>query len=329
MTQLFIHAPIIIIIFVFVLALVTLSKSTDYLTDAAIVISKSFGISDVIIGATIVSLGTSLPEFATTISALASGATDLALGNVLGSIITNTSFILGLGILYGSIPVSKKSTFNVGVTFLGIVSIYLISLLNHASVPRFLGYILLIALPIYLFQSFKTTQSDEAIAHPDANKEKMSVVKLMLLILKVIVSGLIVALSSSFLVATVQVSASRIGISEAIISATIVALGTSLPELSTVISSAKKGYGGLAFGNLIGASLMNLLFVLSTAVAFSKTSIIVPKSFLIFHFPIAITIFLYLLYCIYNSKKHVLTKKEGVFFIILYIVYILYNLFAN
>lgn len=82
MTQLFIHAPISIIIFVFVLALVTLSKATDYLTDAAIVISKSFGISDVIIGATIVSLGTSLPEFATTISALASGATDLALGNV-------------------------------------------------------------------------------------------------------------------------------------------------------------------------------------------------------------------------------------------------------
>lgn len=329
MEQLFMNTPFIIIIFIFLLSLFILSKSTDYLTDSAILISKSLGISDIIIGATVVSLGTSLPEFATTISALISGSNDLALGNSLGSIITNTSLILSLGILYGSIPVSKKSAFNVWITFLGIVGLYFASLVNNSLIPRVLGYALLIALPFYLLQSFKNNNSTETIEQNKSLKEKLSFDKLLMLFIKVIISGLIVALSSSFLVATVQVSASRVGISEAIISATVVALGTSLPELSTVISSAKKGYGGLAFGNLVGASLMNLLFVLGTAITFSKTPITVPKSFLIFHFPIAMVIFLYLLFSIYNPKKHVLTKKDGAFLIIIYILYISYNLLTK
>ena len=329
MEQLFMNTPFIIIIFIFLLSLFILSKSTDYLTDSAIVISKSLGISDIIIGATVVSLGTSLPEFATTISALISGSNDLALGNSLGSIITNTSLILSLGILYGSIPVSKKSASNVVITFLGIIGLYFASLFNNSLIPRVLGYTLLIALPLYLLQSFNNNNSTETIEQNKSLKEKLSFDKLLMLFIKVIISGLIVALSSSFLVATVQVSASRVGISEAIISATVVALGTSLPELSTVISSAKKGYGGLAFGNLVGASLMNLLFVLGTAITFSKTPITVPKSFLIFHFPIAMVIFLYLLFSIYNPKKHVLTKKDGAFLIIIYIIYILYNLLTK
>ncbi|MCH4177717.1 MAG: sodium:calcium antiporter [Streptococcaceae bacterium] len=327
MDQLFTHSPIFIIIIVFLIALFILSKSADYLTDSAIIISKYIGISDMIIGATIVSLGTSLPEFATTISALLSGSNELALGNALGSIITNTSIILGIGILYGSIPVSKKSAFNVWITFLGIGIIYLISILNHAAIPRFIGYILLITLPIFLLFSFKKGNNIDTNFQENEKKETITMNKLLILITKVIISALIVALSSSFLVATVQVSASRLGVSEAIISATIVALGTSLPELSTVITSAKKGYGGLAFGNLIGASLMNILLVLSTTISFSKTTLLVPKSFLLFHFPIAIIIFLYLLYCIYNTQKHELTKKEGVFFIIIYLAYLLYNLF--
>ncbi|MBS7577146.1 MULTISPECIES: sodium:calcium antiporter [unclassified Enterococcus] len=325
MDQLFTNSPLFIIIIVFLIALFILSKSADYLTDSAIIISKTLGISDIIIGATIVSLGTSLPEFATTITALLNGSNDLALGNALGSIITNTSIILGIGILYGKIPVAKKTAFNVWITFLCLISIYLISILNQAVIPRYTGYILLIILPIYLFYAFKKSSSNKQLQHTE-KKKTVTASKLVILIAKVIFSALIVAVSSSFLVATVQASANRLGISEAIISATIVALGTSLPELSTVIVSAKKGHGGLAFGNLIGASLMNILLVLSTTISFSKASLVVPKTFLLFHFPIAVIIFLYLLYCIYNSNKHELTKKEGLFFIIIYLVYLLYNL---
>lgn len=320
MEQLFINSPLLIIIIAFLISLFILSKSADYLTDSAIIVSKSLGISDIIIGATIVSLGTSLPELATTINALLAGSNDLALGNALGSIITNTSLILGIGILYGSIPVSKKSAFNVWLTFLGITSIYFASIANQSSIPRFLGYILLLSLPLFLFQSFGKSKSNQSKSEI---KTTVSSNQLIISIIKVVASALVVALSSSFLVATVQVSASRIGVSEAIISSTIVALGTSLPELTTVISSAKKGHGGLAFGNLIGASLMNILLVLSTTISFSKTTILVPKSFLLFHFPIAIIIFLYLLYSIYNTKKHELTKKEGMFFLLIYVIYLI------
>lgn len=153
MAQLFINAPMALIILVFLAALFLLSKSTDLLIDTAMIISKSLGISDVIIGATIVSLGTSLPEFATTISALISSSNDLALGNSLGSIITNTSFVLGVGILCGNMPISKKSSLNIWLVFLGLVSICLTSISYHSLIPRFLGYILLMTLPIYLYKS--------------------------------------------------------------------------------------------------------------------------------------------------------------------------------
>ena len=318
----------VLVFIVFCIALAVLSKSADVLTESAATVSKLVGISEVIVGATIVSLGTSLPEFATSISALSVGSNDLALGNALGSIITNMSFILGIGILYGAIPVSKKTAFNTWLAAGFLLLLFLVGLGtkqigHHAMIPCMIGGLLLFALPVYLYFSFRSTKTPKATMVAIPNKGR----KITLLSVKTIIAAIVVALSASVLVATAQVTAQRLGISEAIISATIVALGTSLPELTTVIASAKKGYGGLAFGNLVGASLMNLFLVLGTTISFSKTALVVPNSFLQVHFPLALLIFCYLLYAIYNTKKRILTKKEGFLFLVLYVSYLLYNLF--
>ena len=327
MTEFLTTQPFLIIILVFCLALFILSKSADILTESAASVSKMVGISEVVVGATIVSLGTSLPEFATSLSALATGSNDLALGNALGSIITNMSFILGIGILYGAIPVSKKTAFNTWLVAGSLLMLFVTGLVTQqviqvATLPRLLGLILLGALPVYLFFSFKNTQTAPTTSVKISNKGLVTKLSI-----KTILAAVVVALSASVLVATVQVTARRLGVSEAIISATIVALGTSLPELTTVIASAKRGYGGLAFGNLVGASLMNLFLVLGTTISFSNRPLVIPTSFLQVHFPLVLLIFLYLLFCIYNSKKHRLNKKEGLFFLVMYGGYLIYNLF--
>lgn len=324
------HLPLFIIFLIFCSSLFLLSKSADYLTDQAILLSKELKVPDTIIGATIVSLGTSLPEFATSVTAVFSQSTVLALGNSLGSVITNISLIFGVGILYGSMPAAKKSANNlfflVGSLFLLFLPIVGQKISGELlQIPKPVGWLLVMSLPIYLYFSFKKNDPKSLTAqHP---KTEVSQNLILRSVGKLLLSAIFVALSSTFLVASVQIAAKRIGISEAIISATVVALGTSLPELSTTIISAKKGYGGLAFGNIIGASLMNVLLVLSTTIILSKGAITVPANFLFFNFPIAFILLFLILFGLFSTKKQVFSKKDGVVFLSIYAIYLFYNLF--
>lgn len=329
MQQLLTNLPIFVIVLLFVGALVLLSKSADYLTNNAIKLSKILKIPEIVIGATIVSIGTTLPEFATSIAAIGSGSTDLALGNAFGSVITNCSLILGISTLYGSIPVSKKSRSTIWTILLGLFLLILAILpaiiQGRALVlPRYAGIVLLVILPIYLVSSFKrhappTKQDPETVSKIDWRA-------IIGLISKILFSAALVTVSSTILVGTVQHAATSFHISEAIISGTVVALGTSLPELSTSIAAAKKGFGGLAIGNLLGASVMNIFLVLSTTITFTPGQLIMPSLLLKLHLPLMLLIFGYLIVCVYNSKKYELTKKEGIGFLMIYSAYLLVSL---
>ncbi|GFH40440.1 sodium:calcium antiporter [Lactococcus insecticola] len=252
--------------------------------------------------------------------------------NALGSVITNTTLILGVGALYGTIAVKKKSALNVWLILGSLTALFTTVLVKRtisgkADIPRFLGIIFLIAVPIYLYSYLKRSDEPTNLVAKDGDDGVRTPKKVvMVMIAGLLGSALLVAVSSAVLVATVQVAAKRLGMSEAVISATIVALGTSLPELSTVIVSVKKGYGGLAFGNLLGASLMNIFLVLGTTITFSKTAIQVPMSFLQVILPLAIGIVTYMIVAIYNTKKRELTRLEGSLFIVIYLIYLLFNL---
>lgn len=335
MHEFFVNLPFLIILISFLAALWLLSKSADYLTENAIELSEILGVPEMIIGATIVSIGTTLPEFSTSLVAIANHATELALGNSLGSVMTNGGLILGISSLYGSIPVSKKSRLAVWSIIGGMLMIVLVLLPQLSAksliLPSWLGIGFLIFLPLYLFRSFRTPKapaSPNLTVEKTPSSAKRSKHSTSQLIIKILVAALIVTFSSTILVQTVQVTAERFNVSATIISATIVALGTSLPELSTSVSAARKEYGSLAFGNLMGASLMNVFLVLGTAMAFSKPAITVPLQFLEFHLPLILITFAYIIIAIYNTKKFELTKKEGILFLFIYLVYLLINIFG-
>lgn len=173
-------------------------------------------------------------------------------------------------------------------------------------------------------QKAKKTETTE-----QTSRQQLSFSIMIKPIIYLFLSALLVAISSTCLVASVQITAARIGISEAIISATIVALGTSLPELSTTIMAAKKGYGALAFGNIIGASLMNLLLVLSSTLILSKEAVIVPRAFLLFHFPIVFLILVCLLYNLIVSKSSQFTKNAGMGLLLIYLCYLIGNIWIG
>ncbi|WP_319467548.1 sodium:calcium antiporter [uncultured Trichococcus sp.] len=315
---------------VLVLCIWVLSKATDILVDEAISLSLEWGMSELVIGATIVSLGTSLPELAVSISSSLKGHGILALGNVVGSTFVNTSFILGIGALYGSIPVSRKTAYKhtvlSGLTLLLILSsLPIFHADGQGKIPQWLGIVFLMLTPVYFYWTVRegNLSEDEAIVEEDKEKGMPILIKLI----KLLVSAGFVIASASVLVSTVEIGAARIGIPDSVIASTVVAFGTGLPEISTTIVSVKKGYGALAIGNIMGSNLLNTLLVLGVALGMSPGGMIVSPDFYRIHFPALAILLAVLGYFSYNNKRDVISRKEGRILIVFYLLYLIGNYF--
>lgn len=141
-------------------------------------------------------------------------------------------------------------------------------------------------------------------------------------------SGAVVAFSAAVLISTVSTLATRLGVSKAIIAGTVIAFGTSLPELSTTFTSARKGYGGLAMGNVLGASILNILLVLGVSISVSPGGLTVPALFYRVHFPIALSVVGILTYFIFNTRKMEISNREGLVLLAIYLFYLFFNLVA-
>lgn len=320
---------IFVIIFLIILFYI-LSKSSDKLVGNAVKLSKIWGLSEIVIGATIVSIGTSLPEFSSSLIATLQGSTGFALGNSIGSIITNTSLILGSAALFGAIPANKEVSQKYNILIFVILLVLIPSTLYRlnykvGSIPKIFGIIFLILIPIYIYILIKKEKNNEENEINDKikdNKNRM----LISTILKILLAAIFVAISASGMVSSAEIIATRLGVPDIIISSTIIAFGTSVPEISTAITAAQNKHGGLALGNVLGANIFNILLVLGASITFSPGYILVPESFYIIHFPALFIILLIFGIILYNKKKNEITKKEGIFLIILYIAYLTTNL---
>jgi cation:H+ antiporter len=315
---------------VLVLCIWVLSKATDILVDEAVSLSLEWGMSQLVIGATIVSLGTSLPELAVSISSSLKGNGILALGNVIGSTFVNTSFILGIGALYGCIPVNRKTahkhTVLSGLSLLLILSsLPIFHADGQGKIPQWIGIFFLILTPVYFYWTVRegNLSDQEAVIEEDKEKGLPILVKLI----KLLISAGFVITSASVLVSTVEIGAARIGIPDSVIASTVVAFGTGLPEISTTIVSVKKGYGALAMGNIMGSNLLNTLFVLGVALGLTPGGIIVSPDFYQIHFPALAILLSVLGYFSYNNKRDVISRKEGRILILFYLVYLVWNYF--
>lgn len=254
-----------------VVGFVALVKGADWLVDGASAIAKRFGISDLVVGLTVVAFGTSMPEFVVNMVSVAEGTTDLAITNILGSNIINTFVILGLTALVYPIVSQKRSRdFDIplsiiaGILVLTFVAVQLPFGETSKGIGRSGGVILLLLFVYFLYNTFRhakdhpeDVQSDEVQSTKD-----IPVRRAIALMLGGFV-GLVVG--GELIVKSAVDIAMRCGVSEAIIGLTIVALGTSLPELATSVIAATKHNSDIALGNVIGSNIFNVFFVLGTS----------------------------------------------------------------
>lgn len=261
-----IWVPIVLI----VVGFVSLVKGADFLVDGASALAKKYGIDDLVIGLTVVAFGTSMPEFVVNMMSVLHGTTDLAITNVLGSNIINTFVVLGCTALVFPI-VSHRSTrnFDIPISLYGAVGVYFAVTLPHVSghdtacIDRVCGGALLAFFGYFLFITMRN-----ALAHKGTTLEERVGVKPITLprSIALMIGGLVGLLVGGELIVDSAVNiAERMGVSQAIIGLTIVALGTSLPELATSVIAAFKKNSDLAIGNVIGSNIFNIFFILGTS----------------------------------------------------------------
>ena len=255
------------------LGFVLLIKGADYLVDGASNIAKKFHIPEIIIGLTIISIGTSMPELFVSITSAIDGYPDMAMGNVIGSNIVNMLFILGLSAIIKSIPF-KKETRLIEIPICFFVSVVFFIICNIGQdVSRIDAGILIflfVAFIIYTIvmakkgEEFDKEENGEESKEEEKDKGKLSTLKDVCAIILGIVAlkfGGDLAVENAVNVATI------LGLSEKIISVTILAIGTSLPELVTSVSAAAKGKSDIAIGNVLGSNIFNMLLIIGTSAA--------------------------------------------------------------
>jgi len=229
-----------------------------WVVDSATHIAKKFGISELVIGLTVVAIATSLPEFAVTVSAAIKGQAAISVGNVVGSNIFNLGIILGIVAIFGRVKISKILLYRDG-SLLMVTGLLLLLFFRDHNLSRIEGILLALTLLIYIITLIKqknTIELDEEI--PGGNFKSVD-------ILKLIFGVAVIILSANYLVEAASDIARAFGISEWTIGITIVAAGTSMPEFATSIVALIKGRNDISIGNLIGSDLFNLLGVLGTA----------------------------------------------------------------
>ena len=245
------------------LGFVLLVKGADWFVDGASKVAEKFGIPQLIIGLTIVAIGTSLPEAAVSVSAALKGSAEITIGNVVGSNIMNVLLILGITSIIKPIAV-QKSTVRYELPFVIAVSALLMGIgYTDNVVGRTDGLILWVLMFCYLGYLLRMAKKGGNAPYEDSNHDKpMQMWKMILLI---IVGGVMIVLGSDVAVDAATALARIFGMSERLIGLTIVAFGTSLPELVTSATAAIKGKADIAVGNIVGSNIFNILFVVGTS----------------------------------------------------------------
>jgi cation:H+ antiporter len=272
--------------------LYTLAKGADMLVAEAVTLSIRWGVPTLLIGATIVSLGTTLPETAVSVVAALGGRPGLALGNAVGSIICDTGLILGLAAILRPLPLDKKIVNRQGWIQLGSGFLLVAMCLPWSNLgatfsaggrlPQWAGLLFIALLVLYIWKSIQWSMKGEG---PEQEETQEDAAKTGMVFVKLFIGMALVILSSKFLIPTVEETAIRLNVPEAIIAATLVAFGTSLPELITVVTAVLRGHAALALGNVIGADILNVLFVAGLSAAVTPGGLAADPRFFILLFP--------------------------------------------
>ena len=286
--------PSLVLFLIIAVTLFTLGKGADWLVDEAVALSTRWGLGKAVIGATIVSVGTTTPEAAVSVLSALQGKPGLALGNAVGSIICDTGLILGLASLIAPLPLNRQlasrlSNVQVGAGILLVAGCFPWTspakvFTQGGVLAQLVGVVFVVLLGLYIWQSIRWAGSmpSDTEDTEDTHTEEGNAFGILV---KLIGSIAIIVVSAQILIPAVSVMAERIGVPKHIISATLVAFGTSLPELVTAITAVRRGHGELAVGNIIGADILNVLFVAGVSAAATQGGLQADGQFFQFLFP--------------------------------------------
>lgn len=309
----------IINIFLLIFGFILLIKGADLFVDGASSTAQNFKVSKMLIGLTIVAFGTSAPEFAVSISALASNNTDMVLGNVIGSCILNILLILGVAAIIKPIKI-KDNTVKKEIPLCMLISLLLVVLFLDINLgngitnqlTRSDAIVILLFFSIFLYYLITLTKQKK-----EKKTEEMPPFKLGKSLLFVFIGLIGIIIGSDLVVDSASKMAKIIGLSERIISLSIIAFGTSLPELVTTIVSSKKGEQDLLLGNILGSNIFNICVVLGIPVAIFGT--ITPSSFQMID--LIMLIGSSFLLFIFSKSKRLISRLEGYAMLLTFAIY--------
>ena len=253
-------------VLLFAVGLVLLIKGGDWFVDGATGIAKRFNLPDIVVGATVVSIGTTLPEVMVSTTGALAGSGAMAYGNAIGSIICNTALIAAISITCNPGPVNVKSMKTPAIFFFMSAALYCFASYVLGEFPRWMGFVMLSIFVVYMVLTVRN-----GMANPDASEEEeegeQKERKLWQELMLLVAGAAVIAVGADLLVDHGQIIALELGVPETVVALLFVALGTSLPELVTTITSLKKGRASLGVGNVIGANVFNLVLVSGVAVS--------------------------------------------------------------
>jgi len=325
--QNFVHGfPTVVLLAAIVVCIVMLSKGADWMIDGVIHLARRTGLPRIVIGATIISLGTTMPEAFVSVMAAWMGNPGLALGNGVGSIIADTGLIFGLICLLSRIPVNRFILNRTGWVQVGaatlLVALSIISLSAAEGEPtlhRWVGILFLFLLAGYLFMTYQWAKQGASIAGEAADDSRL--ISLGMTFLLVIGGLFLVVAGARLLVPCAVCLAHRMGVPEDVIAATMVALGTSLPELVTALTAVRRGHPEITVGNIVGADVLNCLFVIGAAAVAKPLAI--PPNFFTFHFPAMLIILYSFRFFIFRNRDGNFKRVQGTWLLTIYLVYLI------
>lgn len=316
-------------VILFAIGLVLLIKGGDWFVDGATGIARRFHLPEIIVGATVVSIGTTLPEVMVSATGALNGQGSMAYGNAIGSIICNTSLIAAISLAVNPGPTNAKTLKMPVLFFFASAAIYCVAAYIMGEFTRPLGLIMLAIFVIYMFltvrQGLKNPDSVEAEEEEESGKPKTLMQELILLV----VGAAVIAIGADLLVDNGTLIAQSLGVPETVIALTFVALGTSLPELVTTITSLRKGHASLGLGNVIGANIFNLVLVSGVAVTLAPFEVPVGNtlfgmnSSLVLDIPVMLGVMALLTIPALTTKK--LHRWQGILLLCIYAAFCVFQ----
>ena len=261
-------------VLLFAVGLVLLIKGGDWFVDGATGIARRFNLPDIVVGATVVSIGTTLPEVMVSTTGALAGSGAMAYGNAIGSIICNTALIAAISITCNPGPVNVKSMKTPAIFFFCSAALYCLASYVLGTFPRWMGFVMLAIFVVYMITTVRNgLKNPDAAAEEEEEEEGGKPRTLIQELLLLVIGAAVIAVGADLLVEHGQVIALGLGVPETVVALLFVALGTSLPELVTTITSLRSGHASLGVGNVIGANVFNLVLVSGVAVSLAPFAV--------------------------------------------------------